>query len=159
MKMNDHPCQWAFNHFDNEFKEFSDTRPVFVCEENGRKYIIQNKDSKHFCKYLVDNGLIKDKAKEKCDFLVIKCEDKIACLIELKGTNVKKAINQILSTISDLGINWKLLQISLHARIVATKIDSPRLIETTKIRLQRKLKEIGNGKLLIKSVQYKEELF
>jgi ABC-type uncharacterized transport system ATPase subunit len=39
---------------------------------------------------------------ERCDYLIVSCEDKLAFFVELKGHDLKKAIGQIDSFITKL---------------------------------------------------------
>lgn len=80
-----------------------------LCEE--RQKIIISKDVKSRCEhrahnskqklvrhYQIDGGVITDKTVQKCDFLLLNDDDKVAYLIELKGTHILNAVKQIQQT-------------------------------------------------------------
>ncbi|MBG2839202.1 MULTISPECIES: hypothetical protein [Proteus] len=54
----------------------------------------------------IDGGLIPYQVgQKKCDYLVIRDSDKKYIFIELKGTDIKKAMAQIICTIDQISIN------------------------------------------------------
>ena len=98
-----------------------------LCEE--RQKIIISKDVKSKCEhrahnpernlvrhYQIDGGVIVDKTVQKCDFLLLNDDKKNAYLIELKGTHILKALQQLEKTEKHL---WEDLKTyTLHYRIV-----------------------------------------
>ena len=83
----------------NSYKKESiiqnDRIPVCTCEENGRKYTLNNKSNLLLTKVKVDGGLITE--GERCDF-AIDAEAKEIFLIELKGSDKPHACSQIFTT-------------------------------------------------------------
>lgn len=87
--------------------DFCDTRSEATCKEKGKVYKLLNKDRLYKILSLhVDGGVIvTDKETPqnvaKCDYLyLIDIDPKpIAILIELKGTDIKRAIEQIKNTL------------------------------------------------------------
>lgn len=89
--------------------DFCDKRMDATCKERGRFYHLINIKDKR-CKVLslhIDGGVIIEDKKtppnvSKCDYLYLieVGESPIAILIELKGTNLLKAVEQIESTIA-----------------------------------------------------------
>ncbi|NJO15829.1 MAG: hypothetical protein HC877_08800 [Thioploca sp.] len=76
---------------------------VIPVEENKRKFIIENNHAKKVNKVKVDGCLIDDQ-REKCDYLFeiyddVKLNIILVIYVELKGKDVKKAYNQLVSTI------------------------------------------------------------
>lgn len=69
-----------------------------VASENGKKFEIDSKDD--FTRIQIDDCLISSKQVEKCDFGFIRHSNNEFYFVELKGKEVKKALNQIISTIS-----------------------------------------------------------
>ena len=80
-----------------------------LCEERQKKII--SRDTKSRCEhrahnpernlvrhYQIDGGVIVDKAVQKCDFLLLNDDKKNAYLIELKGTHILKALQQLEET-------------------------------------------------------------
>ncbi len=85
--------------------ESSDRRSVVKCEENKKRYVLENKKKKHVILYKMDGGIIvEDKFvplnTSKCDYLfVIGDATPTAVLTELKGVNVSKALIQLKGTL------------------------------------------------------------
>jgi hypothetical protein len=78
-----------------------DMRKQIVVEENKKKYELKNKD--HIVAvYQVDGKLISSKEISKCDNLIVDLDSKIAIFVELKGSNLRHAFEQIDSTITQL---------------------------------------------------------
>ena len=71
---------------------------VLKCEEN-RKFYLETKNAS-FIKIKIDGGVEPNGiAPEKCDYMVIKNEvEDIEIFIELKGSDIKKAMNQLITT-------------------------------------------------------------
>ena len=79
----------------------SDKRSAVKCEENKKKYVLENTKKNHVILYKMDGGIIaEDKSvplnTSKCDYLfVIGDATPTAVLTELKGVNVPKALIQL----------------------------------------------------------------
>jgi len=128
-----------------------DRRKIVVVQEHKRKYVGSNQQGKliHIC--IVDNCLITSGCR--CDFLLVNSEEKRAYFIELKGRDLVHAIEQI-----DATINQYLMDLngfSINARVVLTKVNTPDILSTQFIKLERRLKKL-NGSFL-KSVNHLEE--
>ena len=77
---------------------------IIVSEENKRKHIANNDDENLVHQFKIDGGIVPaSSSMSRCDYLVINLEKKNAYPIELKGTDVKHAVDQIRSTITYLG--------------------------------------------------------
>jgi hypothetical protein len=70
---------------------------IIVCKEKGKKFTGENINRKLILKVEVDGCLIKKEAK--CDWLIIDTDGNIAHFIELKGKDIKHAIEQLSNTI------------------------------------------------------------
>ncbi len=70
-------------------------------EENNRKIIFQNPERKPYQKVLVDSCIIKDGIR--CDVLLLSGDEHEERYVELKGTDVMHAIEQLEATIKRLG--------------------------------------------------------
>ena len=72
----------------------------FVSTENKCTHVGENKahdDVRHF---LIDGGVLpKEKDPERCDYLLLNDSNQRAFFIELKGSDIKKAISQIETTV------------------------------------------------------------
>lgn len=89
------------NHDRNRCIASSDCRSRPKCEERGKKYVLDNTANRHVLVMKMDGGIIvEDKTVPektgKCDYLYIVGKEKeYAILVELKGVDVRKTINQI----------------------------------------------------------------
>ncbi|MNL39755.1 hypothetical protein D3C87_1620510 [compost metagenome] len=69
-----------------------------VASENGKRFeIVSNED---FTKIRIDNCLIASQQVQKCDFGFVRHSNNDFYFVELKGKDVKIALDQIISTIS-----------------------------------------------------------
>lgn len=92
---------------------------TIVSEENKRKHVANNNDGNLVRHFKIDGGIVPaSSSMPRCDYLVINLDKKNAYPIELKGTNVKHAVDQIRSTISYLG--GELSTYSILPRIIYT---------------------------------------
>ena len=90
----------------NNCIESSDRRSSVKCEENKKKYVLQNTKKKHVILYKMDGGIIAEDSSvppntSKCDYLFVIGDDLMpwAILTELKGVDVSKALNQLKETL------------------------------------------------------------
>lgn len=75
-----------------------------VASENGKRFeIISNE---HFTKIRIDDCLIPSNVVEKCDFGFIRHSNNDFYFIELKGKDIHKAMNQIISFITIFETNF-----------------------------------------------------
>ncbi len=90
------------NPFDTKCVEFEDTRPAVALRDKKAKsrYLAKNNTRKNLICLRVDGCLIDTIQIKKCDYLLLDCQDKIAHYIELKGTDIKTAIEQLTTSIS-----------------------------------------------------------
>lgn len=75
--------------------------------ENGKKFVLNNRNKKTICKIRVDDCLIKSKQIKKCDFLFSIKEDRKYFLVELKGQSLKDATEQIKNTFNEVNLKLK----------------------------------------------------
>ncbi|MTJ09394.1 MULTISPECIES: hypothetical protein [unclassified Anabaena] len=140
---------------ESECKEFCDHRKTIVVKDSGNKqeYRVTNKNGKEICKLMVDGCLIKD--GERCDYLILSCEDKSAFFVELKGHDLKKAIGQIDSSITKLKNEIK--ELKIYARIVLNRNPTPDINSSMEIKLKKRLKQ-QNGKDFGDLIKYKSQV-
>lgn len=126
---------------DEKYKEYEDNRKIVIARDKGEKskYIGNNDSEKLVAKYKVDGGLINN--GEKCDYLVLDKNERIAYFIELKGSDLIKAIKQIESTIPK--IKGDIPEYKINARIVLTKQRTPDLIDSKMRNFDGKIKKMG----------------
>ena len=76
--------------------------PIVVCAENKNRHILNNPTRLKVYKYQIDGDILNDSDSEKCDDIIeVETSGKpTVFVIELKGSDIKKAISQISSTIN-----------------------------------------------------------
>lgn len=74
--------------------------PRVVSEENGCRHTGINDQRHEIRQFKVDGGIIQGTTVSRCDYLVVNDTARRAYFIELKGSDVKKAMGQIDNTIA-----------------------------------------------------------
>lgn len=74
-----------------------DTRNIIVVEENKKQYRLQNKGDV-IAVYQVDGQMVDASDVVKCDNLIVDVISLLAILVELKGTDLRHALEQIEGT-------------------------------------------------------------
>lgn len=140
---------------ESECKEFCDTRKTIVVKDSGNKqeYRVTNHKGKEICKIKVDGCLIKD--GEKCDYLILACEDKSAFFVELKGHDLQKALGQIDSSLTKVITEIK--EFNIYARIVLNRNPTPDINSSVEIKLRKRLKK-HNGQDYGDLIKYKSKV-
>lgn len=107
--------------------EYSDKRKILTCRENGIEYRITNDLETRICKVKIDGCLDQGKGEKRCDYLFFTEELEVnkAIFVELKGTRLKDAINQIIDSINYL--REEFIGHTKYARIIG-KGDVPRFV-------------------------------
>jgi len=78
----------------------SGTYAEFVSSENGCKHIGRNVSGHEIRQFKIDGEVIaKNSGSARCDYLLLNDDAKSAYYIELKGSDLEKAIQQIESTV------------------------------------------------------------
>lgn len=140
----------------------SDSRALVKCEERRKKYILENTKKEHIIVYQMDGGVIvNDKTvpagTSKCDYLFVAGEStRKAVLIELKGLDIRHAIEQIKNTCDLYSDSFKSCT-NVYARIITTAV--PKMQATPEYRnlnsiIQRKYK--GNVKIAARELREKD---
>ena len=110
-------------------KEEDSSTIVFKDNSKGAsksEYRIINKDRKKYKRIDFENCVYNDAVKKKCDFGLWIKEESI-CYIELKGSDVKSGISQLLLTLKDTEECFRGLE--KKARLIVTEFSKPRLIK------------------------------
>lgn len=122
---------------------FKDGKPettnnqTITCSEKRSRYIAWNPKRKLNCKIRIDNALIKSNSVPRCDYGLWVEEGNRMILIELKGSDVDRALEQLFST-HELFQSWfKKEDFSYSFRVVPTRVSVPNLQERVK-QLRRK---------------------
>jgi hypothetical protein len=150
--------------FDKKCEEYCDHRTKIVLKDKKGKsqFLVNNPNRFKVCCLLIDGCLIESQKEEKTDFLLLKCPEKegdktsIAYLVELKGSDLIKAVRQINNSLNILLpklVNYSII----NGRIVTTRIDKIDLGHTDYKALGKRLKKL-NGTLEQKSIQMEENI-
>lgn len=128
---------------------------IVTCTDakSSTKYIYENDSLDELTKYRIDGCLIADD-NSKCDYLLLNCTKQVSYFVELKGSDLIKAVEQIDRSIDILHKEFK--EYSVEARIVLTRVNTTDLKSTKLIRLQAKLKKL-NGKLMQRTRELTEK--
>lgn len=94
--------------------------PIFVSAENGCEHRAHNPDNDSIRQFKLDGEVFPLKAEpQRCDFLLLNDTKKTAYFIELKGTQAKKAIEQIETSIGE--INPSIPTYKIFRRIITRR--------------------------------------
>ncbi|MCO6173535.1 hypothetical protein NHF50_00605 [Flavobacterium sp. NRK F10] len=86
------------NSFEDFIKQFSDcSSNSKVASENGKRFEINS--SENFTRLNIDGCVINLNGQERCDFGFLRHTTDEFYFIELKGSDIEKAFNQIVATI------------------------------------------------------------
>ena len=132
-----------------------------ICEEHQKtivsrdlgqptKHIANNVKQCHVTHYRIDGIVITDRAA--CDFLLINEDTYTAYLIELKGRDLVRSVEQLEST--EATLKDKLRAYSLEFRIVASKARTHAIESVTFKRFKEKKKQ----SLIYKTNQIEEKI-
>lgn len=127
--------------FDCHFELQHENRSIVSFKDKGHstEYRYKNLNFNHLAKYRIDGGLIMDNGA-KCDYLLLNCEQKKSYFIELKGSDIIRAIEQIDRSIDIL--KNKLPDFTFSARIVLTRVNTIALKSNKLIKLDKKVKSL-----------------
>jgi hypothetical protein len=124
--------------FANCFDFVNQRRATVVCSDqrSTTNYIYDNRSADSLTKYRIDGCLIADTGA-RCDFLLLNCTKQQSFFIELKGSDLLRAVEQIdrsidllLGSINDFDIN---------ARILLTRVNTIDLRNSKYLRLEKKI--------------------
>ena len=95
----------------------SGTFSSFVSSENRCTHVGENKDHDMVRHFQIDGGVLpKDKDPERCDYLLLNDSNQRAYFIELKGSDLTKAISQIEASVAMIAAS--LPDYSIYKRII-----------------------------------------
>lgn len=114
-------------------------RKIVVLSDHKSRttYKYTNNRLDYLARYNIDGGLLTSNDESKCDYLLINCNKKEAFFIEIKGCNLEHAAEQILCSIDKL--YSMLSDLTIHARIVVTRVNVHDLKTLSYYRLQKKI--------------------
>lgn len=104
-------------NINNYTARLSGTQPRFVSKENRCTHIAENPAGKYVRQFKVDGDVFPSggNGPKRCDYLILDDTDRHAYYIELKGSDVRRAIQQVESSIEEINpsIGYK-----VHSRII-----------------------------------------
>ena len=113
------------------------THKTFVSTEKYCTHTGKNPAGKYIRQFLVDGGVLpKGKKPKRCDYLLLNDTDRDAYYIELKGSDIPIAIEQIESarTLTEPSLKGY----TNHCRIILHRVRSHQIHDDTVIRWKRK---------------------
>lgn len=120
--------------------------------EKGKQYNADNERLKKIARYHIDDKSDISNNK-RCDYALYifdtenpDLDDDRLILIELKGSDIARAIKQIKQSVKDLVEAYKLNPKRVDARIVVSKNRNPKYYSTQEIRLKGRLRSFGEKK-------------
>ena len=108
--------------FDKKYSCCKQKQKIIVSAENGNEHVQHNVSSCDVYQFHIDGGIIQSREGERCDFLVEAQSERVhnAYVIELKGSDLNKAIRQVSQTIRDYGS--RLTGCKILPRIIIHKV-------------------------------------
>lgn len=138
--------------------EFSDKRPMATCAEKGKRYNLVNDKNCLITQYHVDGGLVyDDKVEQRCDYLYVVHDttEITAILVELKGKDIKHAVEQLEKSANRFG---RSISGRMFGRIVCSAV--PRLYNDPAVKnLEKIFRKCNGGNLVLASSQNYEEKY
>lgn len=124
---------------------------VVVCKEKKKEYRLLNNGS-NIAKYHVDGGVINSTTVQKCDFMVVgyTTQSNKIIFIELKGTDILHAYDQIKNTIIKLAPNLRRLENrTCYARVVGKSIPNISATSANRKNLIEELRKLSDNNIPI----------
>jgi hypothetical protein len=132
---------------------WSDRRKNVAIDEGGRTYRASNDGNNLLTCYRIDGGLITE--GKRCDFALSVREAGKIYFIELKGTDISHAAEQIQSTIATFSA--KLKKSIVFGRIVCSRVSHPRIRRPALVRLEQLVAQT-TGDVRIASIEFAERI-
>lgn len=110
---------------------------IGTCKENQRKFVLNNAND--FYKVQIDGGVVpKGEEPKCCDFYFFK-KDEIEIFVELKGSDVKRALLQIEQSIKDFSYEYP----KKYAFVISSKIPKSTDEQKTMEKFKRNNKNVS----------------
>lgn len=137
---------------DKAFSLCDRNQRIIKSSEGGKTHIANNPDGKYCVRhYRLDGVLVKN--KPCCDYLLLNDTSKKSYYIELKGSDIRRAVTQVIAT--EMLISTELSGYISHFRIVAGKA---RTGELKSVEYRRLLQKVGKQRLKCQSIKMTEKL-
>lgn len=132
-----------------------DRRPTVSINEKGKTYLANNRDLKEIAQYHVDDSSETATGKKRCDYAIyifdeedsFKNDDRLI-FIELKGSNISRAIEQIQASFKEIVKDADVAVSKVDARVIASKNRYPDYYSAKAVALRKELKRYGKGDLI-----------
>lgn len=117
------------------------------------RYIGSNPKAKLIMQIEIDGCVISEQDKRKCDYLILDCIDNVSYFIELKGSNIGDAYEQIAATyleiikIREYKTNVINKHFKMMARIILAKGNVPRIIPSSYHKLVKIIEQVNGEKV------------
>lgn len=129
---------------------------ISLWDRRGGKsnYIGLNPDSKNITQIEIDGCVFREQNGRKCDFLLLNNNDRLSYFIELKGSSLRDAYEQIaetaitLSYCEDFRLNILNENYLALARVVVAKGNVPRIIPSSYNKLLKAIERINREKAI-----------
>lgn len=119
-------------------------KPITSLQANGRKYVAQNPNGKLVHEYHDLDKRTYFQNKYPCvDYLLYVEEDQRTYLIELKGSDIEHAYEQVLSTFKVLRTQIQVTASKTKGRIVLSKVSGPKLLTGSVKKSIRECENLG----------------
>ncbi len=129
--------------------------PIINAAEQKSKYSLMNPQRREVCKIRVDGCVFTQADGIKCDYLFLSCDTATAFFIELKGSDLSHAIDQINQSIDQLVGNMS--GTAINARVVLSKTQTPDLRTPKYKKFKQKIHGLG-GTFVHKNIVMEETL-
>jgi hypothetical protein len=78
---------------------------------------------------------------KQCDYLFLSCDTNLAFFIELKGSDLLQAIDQLDQSIDRY--RHRVAGFAINARIVLSRVQTPDIRSSKRLRFEKKIKDLG----------------
>lgn len=104
-------------NINNYTPQLSGPHRRFVSSENRCTHIVENPNGKYVRQFKVDGDVFPSggNGQKRCDYLILNDTDADAYYIELKGSDVRRAIQQVESSIAEINPS---IGYEIHSRII-----------------------------------------
>ncbi len=130
----------------------NDHAPIIVSQDdrNPQKHVANNVKKSYVTHYKIDGVVIQD--GNRCDFLLLNEDTKIAYLIELKGSDLSKAAEQLEAT--EKKLSQELNAYSKRYRIISNKCKTTEINHSSYLKYKKK----WGGKLVQRTSVFSENI-
>ncbi|MBF0212627.1 MAG: hypothetical protein HQM00_03565 [Magnetococcales bacterium] len=133
-----------------------DKRSIVTVKERGKIYNLNNPQNRYEICQIKTDPCLSPQGAPRCDYLLWVCDKDTVYLVELKGSDSLRAVEQISETLDALKGDF--VSFIVNARIVVSRDSVPNIRNTPiYLRLNRKI-EVTQGNLLIKTGEMTDKL-